>query len=234
MNENIINKYKKYRRENPFLSARYCLAWAKQPSGRELADAWSDDPHGDLDSGLTKTVDGFTVSLRVEDESIYPQEGDGLGHYVEESRSDWHYPEWRGNYPMPAESFPLGLPYTTFRYSGPGWVQGEGSGYFVPDNVEDSYNHYRRQGQSKSVAWDLTKAEVERILRDYFSAPLTYCTVFVTVYKAGIELGGDVMGTSYIDNNEGSNYIFEMVEEHQMVETAIDEARKNVNKLVNN
>jgi hypothetical protein len=157
-------------------------------------------------------------------------ESDTYGHYVEETRHWQDYrPEWNGNYPPPAEDLPLDLPYTSFRYSGPGWVQSEGTGYFIPDGIPEQFDYYRRCGQSRSVALDLTRAWVEKQISSWFSGPLTNCTVFVTAEKEGIELGTATMVTDYLGDEP--DYIFSMVEEYGMVEEAIEEAKGAIARL---
>jgi hypothetical protein len=225
MDDKTRRRYAETRRKLPFLEASRALLIAKADS---RADEWEASRR---DGEYTKALDdGFTARLRVEDESIYPRDDDTYGHYVGETRYWQDYrPEWRGNYPPPDEEFPLGLPYTSFRYHGPGWVQGEGTGYFVPDGIEEQYAYYRDAGQSRSVAWDLTRAWVEAQIHMLFASPLTYCTVFVTVEKEGIELGTAAMGTDY--SGEDSDYIFTMVEDYGMVEEAVQEAEAAIEKL---
>lgn len=211
-------RYLKLRRAHPFMDAKRILEWAKTP---DASEGWEETRNG-----FSREVDGFTICLTVEDESIYPREDDGLGHYVQERNADYAW-RWEGNYPEPAESFPLGLPYTAFRYSGPGWVQGEGSGYFLPDGVEEQFDYYRKAGQSKSVAWELTRQYVESTLTAFFSSPLTYATVTVTAYKNGVELDSDSMGTSYIDRDD----VFTLVKEYDMIDTATQRAYETLEGL---
>jgi hypothetical protein len=231
MNTNITNRYHEIRREHPFLPVKAALAWAKQ---RNVAANWDGDGH----DGYVREIDGFTVRLAIEEESIFPianRRGEtDYGHYVEERGSRWGWDgDWRGNWPEPAEHAPLGLPYTSIRYSGPGWVQGESGGYFIPDGIKEQFDYYRRAGQSKSVAWDLTKQWVEDQITMLFSSPLTNCVVIVTAYKDNIELGSVSMGTDVSGDDDGRDYIFEMVEECGMIDDAIYEARENIERLTN-
>ena len=98
----------------------------------------------------------------------------------------------RGNYPEPREDLPLGLPYTAFRWTGA--LQGDG-GYFIPSEMDEQYDYYRRSGQSRCVAWDMTRAWVEQQLSDLFGSPLTYYGVTVIASREGIDLGTANMGT---------------------------------------
>lgn len=230
MTTTVIDKYRKYRTESPMHPAKHALAWAKLPDAEE---PW--ESHGD--ESYKREVDGFTVILKVETESIFPEcnkngETD-YGSYVQERGSQrWGWDgEWNGNWPEPQEFPPLGLPYTSIRYSGPGWVQGESGGYFIPDHIEEQYDYYRRAGQSKSVAWDMTKEWVEGMISDLFHAPLSNCYINIKVYKEDIELGSAGIGTDIISNNEGEKYIFQCVEEHGLVDEAIEQARDNIVKL---
>jgi hypothetical protein len=225
-----IQKYRKYRRENPFLPASYALIWAKTP---DASEPWEHDGH----DRYTREIDGFTVTLHCEEESIFPipdKHGNtDYGSYVDErgsSRWGWDG-EWNGNWPEPVEHAPLGLPYTSIRYHSPGWVQGEEDGYFIPRDTEEQYAYYRRAGQSKSVAWDLTKQWVEDQLKMLFSSPLTNMVVVITVFKEGVELATTAMGTDVSGDDEGSKYIFQMVEEYSMITEAIDDARETLKKL---
>lgn len=246
MTDKTRERYRKFRKQHPLMSASYCLTWAKrEPAG----DKWESDGH---DENYKREVEGFTIKLKVEQESIYPipnKHGDtDYGKYVDERGSQrWGWDgEWAGNWPEPqehaefvtTEKTPSGirhrtirLPYTSIRYSGPGWVQGEGTGYFIPDGMDEQYDAYRRQGQSRQVAWDMTKEWVESQLEMLFSSPLTQCVVFVKAYKEGIELGATVMGTDVSGDDEGRDYIFEMVDDHGMIEEVIEEAKENIGKL---
>jgi hypothetical protein len=222
-----LKRYRKSRRENPTLPAVHALAYARSVS--HARDDWEELSR---DRGFTREVDGFTVTLRAENESIFPQKNDGLGSYVQERRGDGYPYTWKGNYPEPeSDGWPLGLPYTAFRYSGPGWVQGERGGYFVPDGVEEQYAELRKRGQSKSVAWDMTREWVESTLSSFFGAPLTYCTVVVTVSRHGVKLSSDAIGTSYIDDMDGHDYVFKCAEEHGMVDNAIEQANDMLAQL---
>lgn len=215
----LAEGYRAARREHPLLRASDCIAIARH---KRVDYGW-ERQRGSGDR-WTKDVEGFTLVLKVEDESIYPKEGDCLGHYVEEVRG-YGYGDWDGNYPEPSEEFPLGLPYTSFRWTGVN--QGDG-GYFVPDGIEEFFDARRHGGQSKSVAWDLTKAWVEDTLTSFFSDPLVYLHVWVSAYREGIKLGTDSMGTSVCDDPD---YVFDMVEEHGMVDTAIEQARDAITRL---
>jgi len=220
------SKYHELRRKHPLMPAQHMLRWARTP---DRSEEWEAGHH---DGTWTRECEGFNIVLHVETESIFPQDGD-YGHYVDEM-SHWqdYRPEWDGNYPPPAEDFPLGLPYTSFRYSGPGWVQGEGRGYFCPEGIQSWFDYLRTdRGCSKSVAWDLTKEWVEENVSDYFQGPLVYAYVSIKVFKHDIELGSAGMGTSYIDNEEGRDYIFAMVDDYDIIGDAMQEAHENIEKL---
>lgn len=225
MNPDTLTRYRKIRRNTPMLPARYALSWAKQP---DASQDW--DEEGEH---FTREVDGFTLTLRVVIESVYPAEGEGLGSYMREARETRHYHDemsgWRGNYPEPAETFPLGLPYTSFRYEGCN-RRGD-AGYFVPDGIEDTYKHLRQCGQSRAVAWELTREDVETQVSEFFGAPLTNCVVIVEASREGVKLGSSAMGTSYLDNDEGRADPFVCAEECGMVDEAIEEARATLARL---
>jgi hypothetical protein len=230
MDNKIIQKYRSNRREHPFMPAKHALSWAKRPDAQ---DAW--EPGGGHEDTWTKEVGGLTILLRVESESIFPipnRHGDtDYGSYVDEVGIDYNY-DWRGNWREPAEHAPLGLPYTAIRYSGPGWVQGDmEGGYFIPDGIEEEYKSYRSMGQSKSVAWELTRKFVEDQLKMLFVSPLTNMVVHVTALSEGIELAHTCMGTDVSGDEEGRAYIFEMVEEHGMVDEVVEEAQVEIKRL---
>lgn len=230
MDDKIIQKYRSNRRKHPMMPAKHCLSWARTPDAEE---GW--EQGGGHENTWTKEVDGFKILLRVEEESIFPvpnRHGDtDYGKYVDTYRVESNY-EWQGNWPEPREHAPLGLPYTAIRYSGPGWVQGEEGGYFIPDGIEEEFKGLRRQGQSKSVAWDMTREWVESQLEMLFSSPLTNCVVIVTAYKEDIELGSTAMGTDVSGDDEGKAYIFEMVKENGLIDDVIEEAKEAIKKLV--
>lgn len=218
-------KYLKYRYTNPLQPAKWALRHAKFNNG---SDKWEQRP-GHYDS-YTQQIDNFLLTLKVTDESQCPMEGDGLGHYAEGANSDYDY-DWQGNYPRPTEELPLNLPYTSFA-SGAYSQDRHAHPYFIPDGVEDHYNYLRTMGQSKSVAWDLTKEWVEDIIRSWFGGPLIYASVEVTVaYVAAdddeIEVGSASIGTSYVDDDD----IFTCVMENGLVEEALAEARKHLDEL---
>lgn len=218
-----MRRYHRERARNPLMAAGTALDIARSPYSQ---GDWEEDGHCEY----TREVDGFTLTLKIENESIYPMPGDGFGEYVKEDTRG--YGDWQGNYPEPCESFPLGLPYTVFRYSGPGWTQGEGTGYFLPEGVQAQFDYYRTRGQSKSVAWDLTRNWVESTLRTLFGGPLTYCTLVVTASRDDVELGSEVIGTTYVDDfADGSLYVFACVEEYGLIETAIKDARASLARL---
>lgn len=229
MNAEIKRKYLTLRREDSMLAAKYALSRAKMTSAE---DEW--EQGGGHEATWTKEQDGLTILLRVEDESIFPipdKHGNtDYGNYVDEVRSDYSY-EWDGNYPQPAEMPPLGLPYTCIRYDGPGWMQGEQGGYFIPDGIEEYFEWKRRQGQSKSVAWDLTRQFVEDQVKMLFHSPLTNCIVIVKALSEGIELASTAMGTDVSGDDEGRAYIFDMVKEHGMVDDVIEDAKQEIKRL---
>jgi len=224
----MTDAYRKHRREYPFMSAQTALRWAKT---EDASEGWEASRR---DNEWTREVEGFTITLRTDEESIFPlpnRHGDtDYGRYVDETRYEDY--DWRGNFPRPSENAPLGLPYTSIRYDGPGWVQGERGGYFIPEGVEEQYDYFRRSGQSKSVAWDLTKEWVEAQISMLFHSPLTNATVIVTASKEGVELSSTAMGTDYSGDEEGRSYVFQMVKEYEMIDEVIDEAREVIQKLV--
>jgi hypothetical protein len=220
MDAHTLTRYRKHRRDNPLMPAATALRWAKQ---RDASQDWEE-----ARDGYTREVDGFTVTLTVVDESIYPMPEDDYGEYVKESR--YGGGEWGGNYPEPAShDWPLGLPYTSFHFDG--CQRSSDGGYFVPDRVQEWYDHLRKRGQSRSVAWLQTKEWVEQTLASFFSGPLTYCFIRVTASREGVELGSDSIGTTYIGDDEGRAYIFTCVDEHGMVDTAIDAADDKLAEL---
>src|SRR4051794_25728940 len=105
MNDNTRNKYLRYRREHPWLSATLALHWAKAQHPE-----WEPVPNNY--DHFTREIDGFIVKLYSEVESQCPHDGD-MGHYVNGVNTDHDY-EWGGNYPRPSEELPLRLPYTAF------------------------------------------------------------------------------------------------------------------------
>lgn len=121
--------------------------------------------------------------------------------------------------------FPLGLPYNVFRYTD---VYQSDGGYFVPDDIEYHYEYMRKLGCSKSVAWDLTRAMVERQISDLFGTPLTYCYVRVVIEHNGVELGSAGIGTTYLG---GDDYPLECADECGLVDEALDAARETVEIL---
>lgn len=222
MDAQTVTRYRKQRRKTPLLGAHQALAIAR--SEAHAGDDWEEDEH----DSYTREVEGFTITVRAVVESVYPDPRDTLGEYVDEARDS--YREWNGNHPEPAsDKWPLGLPYTSFHYEGCN-RRGD-SGYFVPDGVRDWYDHLRESGQSRSVAWDLTREWVEDTVSDYFGGPLTYCVVIVTASRAGVELGSDALGTSYIDGEDGRDHIFQCADDHGMVDTAVDHARDTLARL---
>lgn len=226
MDDKIKEKYAKNRRNHPWMSAKNALDWAKRE--RDYSADW--DYVSNTGSTYSREVDGFTVTLKINHDSQFPEDGD-MGHYVNGISSyNWSSGEWSGNYPEPNEDFPLNLPYTSFA-SGSYSQDRHAYPYWVPDGVEEQFVFYRRNGASKSVAWDLTKEWVEQMIKDFFGGPLVYVYVTVTVSKDGIELGGDSIGTNYVDDHEGQNYPFQCVEEHGMIEEAMNEAKEAIKKL---
>jgi hypothetical protein len=204
MDDRTLERYRKFRSEHPFIPAKSALAFAKSPDYERL---WEE--HGSGNPVWTREVEGLTIKLHCEDESIYPmpnRHGDtDYGSYVEEQRHWQDYrPDWEGQWAPPVTDAPLGMPYTAIRYSGPGWVQGEGTGYFIPDGIEEEFDCLRRMGQSKQVAWDLT--------REWVESQLTMHT----------DISGD---------DEGRAYIFEMVEEHGMVDEVVEQAKATIKRL---
>jgi hypothetical protein len=231
MNTDVKRKYTESRRKDPLFSARYALANAKM-----VSDSGKWEAEGGHDAEWTMEQDGLTIKLRVEDESIFPiPDRHGVtdfGTYVDELRSDYYEGDWGGNWPPPAEKAPLGLPYTAIRYSGPGWVQGDMSGgYFILDGIEEHFEWKRRQGQSKSVAWDLTRKFVEDQLTMLFCSPLTNCVVIVSAWSEDIELASTAIGTDVSGDDEGRDYIFQMVEENGMIDEVVEDAKAEIKRM---
>jgi hypothetical protein len=234
MTDKQRERYRRIRRDHPFMPAKHALSWAKTP---DASERWDEALTGG-EGRYEREVEGFTIRLRVEEESIYPvpnRHGDtDYGRYVDEVSNYHDYGStmsWGGNWPPPREDAPLGIPYTAIRYSGPGWVQGEGSGYFIPDGIEDEYESFRRRGQSKSVAWELTLRWVEDQLEMLFSSPLTTCDVIVSAEREGVKLASTCMGTDVSGDDEGREYIFQMVEDHDMIGEVLTEARERIAAL---
>jgi hypothetical protein len=224
MDDKTKQKYLKIRREQgPLFRAADALRWAKHNPNK---DEWESRP-GHYDAHFRK-VDGFDVRLSFETESQCPEDGD-MGHYVEGSHSDYDY-EWRGNYPRPVEDLPLNLPYTSFA-SGAYSQDRHAFPYWVPDGVEEQFDYFRRNGQSKQVSWELTKQWVEYMIRSFFGGPLYYGIVTVTVSKEGVELGHASIGTSYTDDIDGEDYIFDCASDHALVEEALEDARDTLKRL---
>jgi hypothetical protein len=242
MNNEVIRKYRDYRRRNPRTPARYALSYAKMV---DASGKWEEDH----DNHWTMEQDGLTIKLWVEDESIYPvpnRHGDtDYGKYVDAVRREYSY-EWDGNYPQPeelaefrlVEETPSGkrirniiFPYTSIHYSGPGWVQGEEPGYFIPSGVQDEYEAHRRHGASRSVAWDWTREFIESQLTMLFSSPLTNCVVHVEAWSEDIELASSCTGTDVSGDDEGRAYIFEMADECGMITEVIADAKAEIERL---
>lgn len=247
MDSTTLREYRKTRTEHPFMSADDALRWSKSS---DAADGWTESRG--VPNRYHRDVEGFTIRLVIETESIYPEADKGghttFGDYVQESHRYNDGDDWNGNWPRPA-AMPefqvtepglttagdrrrtISFPYTSIRFSGPGWTQGERPGYFIPSEMDDQFAYYRRNGASRAVAWDLTKAWVEQQISDLFSGPLLNLVVTVEAWREGVELASTSMGTDIIDNDEGRNYVFEMVDEHAMVDTVIDEARATIARL---
>lgn len=227
MNDKLLTEYRKQRAAHPMMSAQVAFNIASLP---DASEGWEESVHGDW---WSREIEGFTIKMHVEDESIFPIPGKSgdteYGNYVDECRYEDY--EWNGNWPRPSESAPLGLPYTSIRFDGPGWVQSERGGYFIPDGIEETFAYYRDAGQSKQVAWELTKQYVEDQLTMLFSSPLTNCIVHVAAYKDDIELASTNMGTDVAGDDEGRAYIFAMVEEHDMVTEVVESAHTSIAKL---
>lgn len=211
-------RYRRLRRERPLMRAVDLWRWAQ---ARDLTDGW--ELVGD---GYEREIDGFLARVTIVGESIYPVPGEGYGDYLEETRHDY---DWGGQYPRPRGELPLGLPYTTFRYTGPGWVQGEGTGYFMPDGVADQYDYFRRMGQTRAVALAMTREWIEDTLRELFGRPLTNGFVRVTVYREDVELGTAAMGTDWLDSD--TEAVFELVGD-SLLDEAMTEARATLARLV--
>lgn len=220
-------KYREFRREHPLAPASTALRYAKEwDKTQMIKDLW--DGNGD---SYTREVDGFTVTLKIVDETIYPEPRDThFGEYVGVV-SHWseELGNWNGNYPQPKEELPLNLPYTTFAAAAFANEYGDFF-YWVPDGVDDAYEGFRNLGQSKSVAWDLTREWAEEIVRSYFSSPLTNGYVAVTVNHGGIELATGYLGTDYLAGDPDSDmHLFDIAE--QLLAEAMDEAKDEINRL---
>lgn len=220
-----LQRYHDQRRKTPLLPASHALVIAKTPN---YSKQWEESR-----DTFTRTVEGFTITLRVDDESIYPADGDGYGAYMREARDTRFYysemSQWEGQYPKPAGTFPMGLPYTVFRYSGPGWHQSEEPGYFVPDGIEDHYAYLRKSGQSRSVARDMTAAWAQDTVRAFFHSPMTNCYLDVAAWRAGVKLGTAGIGTTYLGDER--EYVFECVEEHALIDEAVAAANAKLKEL---
>lgn len=229
--DDMIEKYRKLRRENPYLPAHHALAIAKAKIER---GDWEQDAH---DRWTLELEGGLTALLTVETESIFPKDHD-YGEYADAVSSDYDW-DWEGNYPRPAADLPLNLPYTIFHCAS--YSHSSGSGgypYFIPDGVEDRFNEFRKAGASKAVAWDLTRQWVEDTVRSFFGGPLTYLDVGVEIRRtvqhdgridSDVVLGSSHMGTSIIDDEDGHDHVFELAQE--MLPEALDEARETLNDL---
>lgn len=223
MNDTLLSAVRRERAKNPLMAMSTALSIVR--GAKSAQDKWEHVPG--TGERYQREQDGFTLYLTSEVESENPQDDD-LGHYVKGVSSDYAY-EWEGNYPKPSEEFPLGLPYTSFYSAGYSRNPDHVWPYFVPDGIEDWFEHLRQQGQSKSVAWDLTKAWVEDTIRSFFGGPLLYYVVRVTVEREGVELGSASIGTSVIGYDD--NYLFECADECGIVDDAIEEAKDTLERL---
>lgn len=233
MDDKIRREYLKNRREHPLMPARHALVWAKAKSGK----GWEEEGYsGQL--WRKELGDGLTAELFVEVESQYPQEDEGLGHYVAEYGVDNNH-EWNGNYGEPKEAISfyvaedtlasngkrrtITFPYTSYHCAS--HVQGNDSmPYFIPEGIEDHFNHLRQSvGLSRSVAWDETKRWIEDTISSFFGGPLTYWNVTVSITdKNGFELASESTLTDTIADDE--DHFFEISDD--MLLEVIDEANK--------
>lgn len=215
----VIREYQRLRSETPLMSASTALAIAR---AHHEDYGWEEDHVSGEYMCWRKTVDGFDVMLKVSEESIYPMPGDGLGEYVD---GHWGEQEFEPN-----ESTPLNLPAGIFRYDDAGARE---SRFFFPAYMDDEYEFLRTLGgQSASVARDMLRTRIEARISDFFHAPLTYVHVEVTVSRNDVELGSDAIGSSFIAGNNYEADLFQMVEEHGMVDNAIEQAEAALASIV--
>jgi hypothetical protein len=164
----------------------------------------------------TREVDGFQVELSAVTESTYAKDGEGMGHYVRTRQSYVGHDN-----PDLDEETPLGLPASHFIYA---TASRDVYQAFFPDNVEEQYEWARTQGgMSRGVARDWVTEWVSTLVRECCSEDYVYLDLKVTVRRSGITLGTDTLGDcDFIDVRDAD--VFAMVEDHGMVEEAIDSA----------
>lgn len=203
----VLNEYRHWRKKGH--NAKNALSLAKR-GDPPFEMQWSD-----VNNPQTFERDGFTIGVKVEpDQSDY---GDYLGEFtdewsegvVESPRANWHVVEnWRGEKER---------------------VAGNKREYkwFLPQITEEE--HYRDLCEYK-----FGKAEARRLARKYTEDALNRAleyeawVVIVTVYRDGIELASDALGGIDVDSFDEIAWI---VDDHGMIEEAIERARTSLEKL---
>jgi hypothetical protein len=148
----------------------------------------------------------------------------GYGRFVRGYRSDYN-------------DYPSARPHPD-AVRNPKGSNRDGTDWYIPDDTmraRAKYYNGPTYGASRSVAWDLARADIEdelsRLTSDY--GPTVYVLI-VTASREGIELGRDVLGGvevawDPITRTHGDAYIAETLRE--MAGQAIEDGRANLARL---
>lgn len=214
-----LKAYRRLRRENPTLSAKHALSWAKSLD-KPLAFDWT-VKSGQHANAAQTTRDGFDVRITVD----YDQYADRRADYTDKDTGirnpDYRYADGDGDYRYRND------PQHGLRY-----IEVE-SGYTVPDLAAD----YNKQGMSKSVALDVARKSLEDEAREYLSDMWTSYVVTVDVSLAGIKmgsasLGGIETGTDWSASFHDEREFESAIEDNSMIDEAIDNARESMSHLM--
>lgn len=213
--------YARFRREHPLASAYTALRDAKGPE-HDLP-GWERPEGARYDGQWTKQIGEYDVHICAKIESHGPMPGDGYGEYEDGFENEVGY--WT------LTDAPLGLPSRHFVAppANQDNYNRDGSNFFVPDNIEEQYEWMRTAGgMSKGVARDTITEWAEETSRELYT-DLTYYLLTVTVYREGVELGGDTIGTSLLDPSDEE--VLEHALDLGLVDEAIGNAEDNLRKL---
>lgn len=202
----IASRYRELRTEHPSAPASALLSWARTPEPEPIDFGPSGD-RAEFDR------DGFHVVLKVEIDQV----PDPFAEFTDDD-----------------PSHDLGGPETLYR-NPHAWSDGErlGREHYAYVRPMTGYEEHRRalagMGYGRQDA-DVTarryvRESVESATRDD-NPP---CVVLVSVYRNGVELGGDALGGITLDpRRDPQRQLEEIIRDHGMIANALDDGRETL------
>ena len=205
LDSDILQAYRKERREDPYTTARWALFQARAKC-KPIRYEW----HGRHDGGSYTTFEQEGFDIRID---VKPDEDNGADYTLSET-------PLRNGLFVDIRSWRLG--------------QGAPKQWWLPESGEDVptlATYYHKHGESKSVAWEHARAslhaEMEMDLTDHWS----WWLIIATASVEGIELGSDILGGCQMEYDD-RRQIEDILDSAGLIDEAIAQAKRNVKDVL--